>query len=755
MKKLMTAIAAVTAAFGLYAADEIIPAEMAVDNSIGFESGEPGVTEAGKPLDLKAEDSAGQVLWYKDATAEVEAIVTAYAEEETHEAGGLNYLKLDTDAPVYRTFASINGLGTMDEVAIEDATAERGGIIADQLVKFSAFEDDPADLGDAKIAVWVKTVQEENGETPAINHLMISTATLARNFAVTVTNIDTEVDVDVADWHQLKITAIKAGVLGDNVIPGFIVELNGNVIAKADGLFPAFAGYTAQGAELIADKKLFPSRIAVGLGGSGTLQGVAFKGTGAVDDITVAAADPYTPPTTTTTINVTLANGVTIEGVDVGSVAGNAWTFPNGTETGTITLVAPAGKLFSNGQSTIEVSVDLTNGDIDLSANTVEDAKAKIGTVLYLTLNDAVKASKTGDKVELTANLSGAGIGLWASDQKSITIDLGGYTYTCTSPAVGSAGTVTQGFHIEPGNALVVTNGTITSSGSDVKMLFQNYVDLTLTGVKLDGSNLPGDKRYVLSNNSGDVVLKDCTIIAKAGDFAFDTCKYASYEVPTVEVMGTTIITGNVELTGGSLTLTSGTLVGELVTEDIGDGVIAKAETFEAAAPAGYKWENGLLVVDEGGTEITPGQTATDIVAADEEEALSKVTIKPVNDEAAEQGQAAVITGKATQDTETGLWTVVPVINENAAAFKAPDLALPATLEAVVADTDSDVTVALPADKVTPGLYYSIDYATDLGAAFVEGDRVLATSAGVSLSVTKPEGGKAFFKVSAHMTPTK
>lgn len=528
MKKLITMIGAAAAAFGLYAdtpADALVSSAISAEVDEFYDEGTSVLEQDG---------------WYMAESAADAAVVKAYGEETAPNHTALyaaspdavqtqdQYIGLDSEAPVYRTFAPINDLDTMGEIAIEcsDEGAERGGIIADQLVKFSAFEDDPADLGDAKIAVWVKTVQEENGETPAINHLMISTAALDSDvFSPTLTNIDTEVVVDVADWHHLKITAIQAATADGEPVPGFVVELDGVEIAKADGLFPAIAPvtYTAQGAELIAAKKLFPSMIEVGQGGADTLQGIAFKGTGAIDDITVAAAPVYNPPSTETTITVTLADGVTIEGVDVGSVAGNAWTFPNGTETGTITLVAPLGKLFSNGQSTIEVSVDLTNGDIDLSANTVEDAKAKIGTVLYLTLNDAVRASKTGDKVELTANLSGAGIGLWASDQKSITIDLGGYTYTCTSPAVGSAGTVTQGFHVEPGNALVVTNGTITSSGAEVKMLFQNYVDLTLTGVKLDGSNLPGNKRYVLSNNSGDVVLKDCTIIAKAGDFAFDT----------------------------------------------------------------------------------------------------------------------------------------------------------------------------------------------------------------------------------------
>lgn len=285
MKKLITMIGAAAAAFGLYAETVEL-----TGSEINFNTETLGAFEFGEDAGI------GETLWYLSGDAE--------GTIEAEETRG-NYLKLDAEAPVYRTFAPVTGNEEipMDEVAI--ATTERGGIIADQLVKFSAFEDDPADFGDAKIAVWVKTVQEENGETPAVNHLMISTATLDEYFAPTPQSIDTGIPVDTAKWYQLKITAIEAAVKTAGVVPGFRVAIAeaGQELVEAtttETLFsPDGIGYTAEGAALIAANKLFPSMIAYNeTDDAGTLKGIAFKGTGAVDDITVAAADPYTPPTT-------------------------------------------------------------------------------------------------------------------------------------------------------------------------------------------------------------------------------------------------------------------------------------------------------------------------------------------------------------------------------------------------------------------------------------------------------------------------
>ena len=530
------------------------------------------------------------------------------------------------------------------------------------------------------------------------------------------------------------------------------IEMRGGTLTVNDGTLTATAeayavkpngsGSTTAGAALAVAQHTTKGDIAVEIKG-GTLTGVN----------AVSVANPQ--GNTTANVAVTLGNAE-YDGELAFSADGNATVTNDGAD-----LDAPEGYKWDE-QTGILIPCDYV---------------AQIGDNKYETLAAAFAAVKDGETAEiaLLKSCSGAGIFLAANAGKTITLDLGGFTYTCVGPAVGSNGTASQAFHLEKGNTVTIKDGTVTSTeNSGVTMLVQNYCDLTVTGVTLDGSNLPQalywadsthtstveGPTYTMSNNSGTIALGEGTVIKvstkTASGVAFDTCKYATYDVPSITVDGATI-NGDVELSGGNLTLTAGTLTGALVDAGIGDGVITKAAGFTAAAPAGYKWdEDGKLVKDEG-KEIKPGEIATDIEAKDAEEALSKVTIKPINDEAAAAGQAAVITGKATQDGETGKWTVEPVINEKAPEFKEPDLVVETTLEQMVAGTDgAEVTVALPAEKVTPGLYYSVDVSTELGekADFVEGERVLATGTGVSLKVTKPTGGKAFFKVSEHMAPT-
>ena len=317
-----------------------------------------------------------------------------------------------------------------------------------------------------------------------------------------------------------------------------------------------------------------------------------------------------------------LANKANLDAISIDTWKGK---YPNGVSvtidtTGTISSVKvwtegtgdfTPGVVALEGGTITELKVDGNDADYEIANNgatvtapagyTWEEGilKAYVAQIKngdsFTTLAAAFAAAETGSEIVLLKSASGAGIGLWKENPKTLTLDLGDNTYTCTSPAVGSKGTETQGFHIEQGSALTVKNGTITSSGDQVKMLFQNYVDLTLDGVTLDGSNLPGTGRYVLSNNSGAVILQDCTIRAKEGDVAFDTCKYRTYDAPTVEVKGESVINGNVELSGGNLTLTAGTLNGVLVDAGVGAGVVTKTSDFVATEPEGYTWEDNVL----------------------------------------------------------------------------------------------------------------------------------------------------------------
>ena len=152
------------------------------------------------------------------------------------------------------------------------------------------------------------------------------------------------------------------------------------------------------------------------------------------------------------------------------------------------------------------------------------DMPVKIGENGYWTLADAVKAviesdSKTGT-VTLTQDMVGTGIGLFNSKGAvgvNLTVDFGGHTYTCADPAVGSAGTETQGFHLEKGNTVTLKNGTINvaETSTKTKMLIQNYCDLTLSNLKLQGGDIT---QYIVSCNYGNMVLNNVSIDGTYGN---------------------------------------------------------------------------------------------------------------------------------------------------------------------------------------------------------------------------------------------
>lgn len=170
----------------------------------------------------------------------------------------------------------------------------------------------------------------------------------------------------------------------------------------------------------------------------------------------------------------------------------------------------------------------------------------------YTSLADAVANAAAGDTITLLSDVSAQGLVI----EKSITLDLGGHTYTIENPTVGSAGTQTNGFQLKASttgdNSITIKNGTITSTKA--KILIQNYRDLTLDGVTLDGTSLNTDgnpKPYTLSNNNGNVLIKDnCTIKAHSNGFAFDVYNWMeSYPNGiTVTVEQNADIQGKVEI---------------------------------------------------------------------------------------------------------------------------------------------------------------------------------------------------------------
>lgn len=181
---------------------------------------------------------------------------------------------------------------------------------------------------------------------------------------------------------------------------------------------------------------------------------------------------------------------------------------------------------------------------------------AKIGEKNYETLAAAVAAVPVGGTdpttITLLQNASGSGIALFAKDSKNIIIDFAGFTYEVTSGPVGSSGTENQAFHLEKGSTVVLKNGTITSSAnSGVVMLVQNYCNLTLEDMVLDGSNLDGTGPYTLSLNNGNVnITGNTSILANEDGVAFDVYYWPSSYPKGVQVTVNTTgtISGPIEL---------------------------------------------------------------------------------------------------------------------------------------------------------------------------------------------------------------
>lgn len=159
-------------------------------------------------------------------------------------------------------------------------------------------------------------------------------------------------------------------------------------------------------------------------------------------------------------------------------------------------------------------------------------SKVLVNGVNYDTLQDAVN-SYTDEPITLTLFEDTIDSGL-VVDGQEIIIDLNGKTYT-PDEAVGSAGTKTIGFQFLKGSKVTIKNGTLKAGEEGIKMLIQNYADLTLENVTLDGRGLIGTganqtgANYVLSNNCGNITIKgNTTIIADEGDYAFDAYYYHS-----------------------------------------------------------------------------------------------------------------------------------------------------------------------------------------------------------------------------------
>lgn len=227
-------------------------------------------------------------------------------------------------------------------------------------------------------------------------------------------------------------------------------------------------------------------------------------------------------------------------------------------------------------------------GSLAVAGMLVMGGAAAAGAVTVTTgqdFKDAVTDAEAGATITLGQDIEdGAGVKF---ENKTVSIDFAGHTYTAYADSVGSAGTETNIFQLFKDSTVTLKNGTIdvassTAPSGNFKMGLQNYCDLTLENMVIDGSNLQGSAPYTMSNNHGNVVIKNSTIIAKEGGVALDAYYWPSngYADGVSVTVTDSIIDGRIEVTVDgkkaigdnthSLSISGGTLVGGLTATDGG-----------------------------------------------------------------------------------------------------------------------------------------------------------------------------------------
>ncbi len=302
------------------------------------------------------------------------------------------------------------------------------------------------------------------------------------------------------------------------------------------------------------------------------------------------------------------------------------------------------------------------------------NAVAQIGDTKYETLAAAVAAAEAmNNNPTITLLKDTAGNGISVKSGSSFTIDFDGYTYTVDGDLAGSTGTQTQAFQLLQGSDITFKDGTITSAKA--LMLIQNYCNLTLDNMTLDGSNLTDSVAYTLSNNNGNVTINDSHIIAKTGGVAFDVYSFGSYTGANVTVNSGTI-DGKIEVGASSgantsnlaLTINGGKFSGEFDVAGYANKFSVTGGTFVADVNDNVVSGYTLRAIDDDvyNYEVVKAvEENTDYVAAENSSATpQKLAEETVSADLANDGDTAVVVTAQKKTDDSKVFNIVTVEKE-------------------------------------------------------------------------------------------
>lgn len=455
MKKLMTVIASVALAFGLYA-------DGFKYNKTDFKNAPLGV------LDLEKNDAGGNTAPFFWAGDVGESEIKAVSEAE----GAAKFLAIENSAPLYRT------VNNAPDAKSQDIDT---GVFADMNVKFTASDAaDPVVLDKAsKLGIWVAA--DDEAETPTTN-LMVCAASLvngAKTPVATNFTIAVGADFDFTAEHRVTIRAIEEISEAKLEMAGFVLYIDEKLVAAADEDYAdkiGFDAFNSVAKPFYDNNQLFVSLIPAGDIGSQTIYGVGFKGTGELTQIALTDAD-NAPEFAKPAVDVTFAWGAGIESFTYQGVATNV-----GGKAGSV-VVTLAGPTVPVTLSGVTASDGYVLGDIeaegldevedgvwsykDASASltmTAGEVAFTIGDKKYATFEDAL-AEADGKTIKLAKDFAveneGSMIMIGSDAAVSTTIDLAGYD-------IDIANGDQCGFYIVGGSSLAVIDtvggGTLTAS---------------------------------------------------------------------------------------------------------------------------------------------------------------------------------------------------------------------------------------------------------------------------------------------------
>lgn len=441
MKKLMTVLAATAMSFGLFA--ETAETQYKLHD---FEVDEEEVPAIGEPLNLDYEIEAGIKVWSAGETNPT--MVNAYDSDHPaptpfgEDTMGDSYLGIETDgAPLFRGFADSNG----DAVDFDKT-------FVSTYVQFTAADSAPANIGDdAKIALWLQE-DEEAGTT----NLMVSCGIIdADGFATETTNVAFAADgIEPNSWHKVTIKPVyeadEMGAIG----AGFLVYLDGATtplavkddVTLVDSSWATLFSSTIQG--FITAKQFLPSRVSLTAGDSAKqLAGIAFDGTGAIDNLDVSEEDPF--PFVTYVAEIDGTGYPTIEAAIEAVQAGKTIKLLADLSA---TVIVPAGKNFTLDFNGRELKTDwgiknsgtltIVNGKINTSEGSV---------VLY---GGSVTTIESGT---FTATDNAVIMGQGLEQNKNVTLTINGGTF---NGGITTDGYIACGVYVANSGTYAINGGT-------------------------------------------------------------------------------------------------------------------------------------------------------------------------------------------------------------------------------------------------------------------------------------------------------